>query len=625
MFDAFPTRDEQFLRDLASAPQTLDAAADLLASRVIESPGDSVGYYALTTGPADAPMVLMAWRHGALGTEPTAPIIGLSTVALEAPSLERVRAVREPILLATEPGFLCPQVINAMLRTIVEGFGTSGIALVPHMHGDDFLGVIGLTTDPDLPPPDQERVARIQRTAQLAAPFFAHARRAGADQHRHEVLDAVLDAVVVTDMDYRVTLWNRGAERLYGISEAEALWQPLQDLYTTVFDSESGTMEDAIAAMAKVGVWESTINQICRDGTPIRVLSRVSPIVNSAGQQIGLVGVNRDIGEYQVLQRSLRRTTDLANYVLDAMEGHVAVLDENGTIVTVNRAWIEFSGTEMTLEQARQNWAGVDYLKAVRSAETPDSDEMYSLEDQLKRVLVGEIPRFDMSYEMEVGIDSQTFDMSAVHLGGGGAVISHVDVTVRVRHEQDLFHQATHDALTGLPHRRAVIDALVAASDSARRGSDRESVAVIFCDLDRFKEINDTYGHAIGDQVLVAMAHRLRRAARDDDLVARYGGDEFVLVSRDHTSKRSVETLGERLRQTSNEPIRTSRGMVSVGVSVGIALVSTVASTREAEAALTRADAAMYAAKSQGGNRVVVVRTNEAVDLANAGHHNHDG
>jgi diguanylate cyclase (GGDEF)-like protein len=171
---------------------------------------------------------------------------------------------------------------------------------------------------------------------------------------------------------------------------------------------------------------------------------------------------------------------------------------------------------------------------------------------------------------------------------------------------RDLEHEATHDDLTGLPGRRLLFTLLEHAIVSARR---RETVvAVLFVDLDHFKAVNDTLGHAGGDAVLVETATRLSRAMRDTDMVARLAGDEFVIVCEDLPRDKTVvhrhlEALGHRLRGVLSRPMDVAGEEVVVSASIGVAVSSPVASPADL---LAGADAAMYAAKRRGRGRLMM-------------------
>ena len=167
----------------------------------------------------------------------------------------------------------------------------------------------------------------------------------------------------------------------------------------------------------------------------------------------------------------------------------------------------------------------------------------------------------------------------------------------RQRDADKAHHLAQHDELTGLPNRKLFSDRLTHALARAKRN--KAMAAVMFIDLDRFKEVNDTYGHAVGDKVLCGAGRLLRAALRTTDTVARLGGDEFTLILESVTDVQSVETVAEKIRSAFMPPVIVEKGDgIFVTPSIGIALYPLDAT--DPEALLHAADAAMYDAKAAG-------------------------
>jgi diguanylate cyclase (GGDEF)-like protein/PAS domain S-box-containing protein len=186
-------------------------------------------------------------------------------------------------------------------------------------------------------------------------------------------------------------------------------------------------------------------------------------------------------------------------------------------------------------------------------------------------------------------------DAGDVHL------IHHLeDITDRRSYQDQLTRQALHDSLTGLPNRALLMDRLERSLASENR--QQQTLALVFLDLDRFKTINDTLGHAAGDEVLTVTADRIRSAIRESDTAARFGGDEFVLLFEE-TKAADAVAVARKLLAALGAPIRIKNRSVATSVSVGVAL-SRANST--AEGLLREADAAMYAAKDAGRARVEV-------------------
>ncbi|MGH9058803.1 MAG: diguanylate cyclase domain-containing protein, partial [Acidimicrobiales bacterium] len=177
-----------------------------------------------------------------------------------------------------------------------------------------------------------------------------------------------------------------------------------------------------------------------------------------------------------------------------------------------------------------------------------------------------------------------------------GVVCTGRDVTERVDAAARLAHLANHDNLTNLPNRTLLLDRLHQALAHAKRTG--EPCALFFLDLDHFKDVNDTLGHAAGDELLGTVAGRLREVIRADDTVARIGGDEFVILAPNLTLSAAGE-LAERMRCSLDEPVLLGRNSVSVTASVGMAL----SDHHQADRLMQEADLALYRAKERGRNR----------------------
>ncbi len=214
----------------------------------------------------------------------------------------------------------------------------------------------------------------------------------------------------------------------------------------------------------------------------------------------------------------------------------------------------------------------------------------------------------------KIGIPRDVVDaaVAIVHAGFDGSIMrmtSEFDgererLQARVVEEQErLRYQALHDALTGLPNRLLFRDRVDHALEVASRRLTR--TAVLFVDLDRFKQINDVAGHAVGDQVIIEMSSRLIGAVRTSDSVARLGGDEFVVLCEDVTGEEDATEIAERIAALFSHPIRVDDREFFVSASIGIALATP---SITADALISQADRAMYRAKQRGRARCELYR-----------------
>jgi len=197
---------------------------------------------------------------------------------------------------------------------------------------------------------------------------------------------------------------------------------------------------------------------------------------------------------------------------------------------------------------------------------------------------------------IEEQIGDRTYDLSATPLTDrrgrllATLLVAH-DITERKAVEQRLAHQALHDPLTGAANRTLFFERLTHALEHAARTG--RSVAVLFLDLDLFKSVNDQFGHAAGDKVLLEVAHRLRETVRRDDTVARMGGDEFAVLLEDVVDQREPVQVAAKLRDSLGQPMTIDEHAMAVSASIGIATGLDL----EPDELVRRADERMYDVK----------------------------
>lgn len=193
--------------------------------------------------------------------------------------------------------------------------------------------------------------------------------------------------------------------------------------------------------------------------------------------------------------------------------------------------------------------------------------------------------------------------LSLIQVRTDGKVTNYIamitDITVRKHREKTLENLAYYDTLTGIPNRTYFFIKLKSMIQEALR--DGSKVALLFIDLDGFKEVNDTYGHETGDKLLIEVAKRLKKSVRRDDFVARLAGDEFVVVLKDIYSKEDIIRIAHKLLSNLDEPFFIDGHYIQIGASIGIAVLPDDAF--ELETLVKYADRAMYHSKFTGKNR----------------------
>jgi diguanylate cyclase (GGDEF)-like protein/PAS domain S-box-containing protein len=188
-------------------------------------------------------------------------------------------------------------------------------------------------------------------------------------------------------------------------------------------------------------------------------------------------------------------------------------------------------------------------------------------------------------------------------MADGGWLTTHEDITERWRNETRVSYLAHHDALTGLANRSALVEKIEDACARCRRWGEQFNILLI--DLDRFKHVNDTFGHPAGDELLIQVAERLKGTLRETDVLARLGGDEFAIVQSNHTAQiDAADILATRIVALLAEPLTIDGNVVSIGASIGVALAPSHGT--RAEDLLKMADLALYQAKDLGRNRYAI-------------------
>ena len=219
--------------------------------------------------------------------------------------------------------------------------------------------------------------------------------------------------------------------------------------------------------------------------------------------------------------------------------------------------------------------------------------------DQYVASILAIVAKGKIENHVRVTADGRSINIVHQPMAGGSWVVTHEDISERVRAEEKIAYMAHHDALTDLANRTQLVSRI--DYELARTRRSVESFAVFMLDLDRFKEVNDSLGHPVGDLLLRQVAGRLRETARDSDTVARIGGDEFaILQTLAGQTTEEITTLAERLLSNLAEPFEVNGHHISVGASIGVAIAPH--DGNEAGELLRNADLALYRAKASGRN-----------------------
>lgn len=302
----------------------------------------------------------------------------------------------------------------------------------------------------------------------------------------------------------------------------------------------------------------------------------------------------RDVTGAAPLPRAARSGLT-AEQLLDAMPDATAIIDTDGLIVAVNSTWRVFGEDNGAAPDA--TGIGANYLQVCDRAAGARSEEAREVAAALRAVLRGETVDSFIEYPCPSPAVARWFAVRATLIPGPprGALVSHVNITRQKVAELDLERRASQDSLTGLVNRSRLTQRLEAALTPRRGRPTVADVGVLFLDLDGFKPVNDTFGHAAGDEVLQAVAQRLRSTVRPQDTVGRLGGDEFAIVAPRITAE-GLDGLAGRIERVLAVPHTVHSRPVEVVASIGACLALP---GETAEHALQRADQAMYVAKRE--------------------------
>ena len=305
-----------------------------------------------------------------------------------------------------------------------------------------------------------------------------------------------------------------------------------------------------------------------------------------------IIGMLIDITARRAAERIATEQLNFVGQLIEAIPSPLFFKDEHARYLGCNKAFEAFLG------RPRDAFIG----RTVYELSPPDLAKRYDTADRALFEHPGE-QTYEASVESADGrrrdviFNKATYFKADGSLGGLVGVIT--DITQRKQTEALIWTQANYDALTGLPNRRLLNDRLAELMKRTQRTHD--SVAVMFIDLDRFKEVNDTLGHEAGDRLLVEAARRIVACLRESDTVARQGGDEFTVLLPGMAERAPIERIAEDIIQSLCQPFQLGNDVAYVSASIGITLCPADATTPAD--ILKNADQAMYHAKEAGRNR----------------------
>lgn len=417
------------------------------------------------------------------------------------------------------------------------------------------------------------------------------ARQRLSDQRLKLATEASGVGIWELDLTSKRYHWDAAMFELFGL-DPQSVSVLNNDWQQLLLPGELQRMKDATRATIKQGQVFDLTFQIQRKNGQVRFMrNRAALYCDDLGAPRRLIGATEDVTERKMREADLR----IAAAAFESNECMI-ITDAQAVILRVNHAFSDLFGytaeealgqTPRILRSGRHDQA---FYAALWAGVKNDGAWQGEIWDRRKN---GEV------FPAWLSITAVCTDKGEVtHY-----VTTHTDITLRKAAEEEIKHLAFYDPLTHLPNRRLLHDRLHQAVIRAKRDSRR--LALMFIDLDKFKPVNDEFGHQAGDELLQAMAHRLQACVRESDTVARVGGDEFVVLLPSIDAAQDALGVAEKIHKALKQPFTLSEGeTVSISSSSGIAIYPDHA--RDETTLTSHADAAMYQAKAAGRDRFVM-------------------
>jgi len=426
-----------------------------------------------------------------------------------------------------------------------------------------------------------------------------------SEEKYRTMLEQMQDGYYEVDLKGNYTFANTAAATILGVPKEQLIGTNYRvlappDEIERVFKTYNKVYKSGIPINAFAH--EITI----KDGESIQVESSVDVRKNERGEIIGFRSVVRDVTERKRLEAALSLSEEKYRSILEEMEDAYYEVDLSGNFTFVNEATSRhtgYSGEELT----QMNFRQVTYEEDINPVFTSFNNVYRSGE-----------PNKGYSHRMvkkdgTVGYVEAAISVSKDKQGAivGFRCVSR-DVTERKLLEQKLADMATHDFLTGLPNRILLNDRFQVALAQANRNNYK--LGIMSLDLDHFKEVNDTMGHAVGDQLLKAAGARLSNILRSSDTVARLGGDEFLLLLQEIHYPEDAILIAQKIIDSCKEPIQINGHQLHISTSIGIAIYPD--NGEDMDTLMRKSDAAMYFSKRHGGMQYKVFTTSDQLDIS---------
>lgn len=416
-----------------------------------------------------------------------------------------------------------------------------------------------------------------------------------------EIFKSMQDGVITTDTQGRVEWMNRVAEELTGWSWEDAQGKSVEVVFDISHPEQEKSIQNPVRDVLVTGQpieSQHFIALISRDGVRRQILTTAAPIVSQASGVEGVVMVCRDITQlYEAHQQIVERERTFYE-MTNSTPLMLWMMNAEHLLFFVNRA--------------TRHYLGVDDLKIpINYFDSIHEQEREHVQVSIQGMVERKTDWVQLEYRLRDASNQYRWMYSVIKVVyGEDQAIRHyigssIDITERKAVESQIERLAYYDSLTQLPNRRLLMDRLGRALSAVKR--EKLYGVVFYMDMDHFKKLNDSMGHSVGDQLLKLVAKRIRSTLRAEDTVARFGGDEFIVLSgqleaNERDAVLNARLLGEKIRASLAEPYQLGEIEYHSTPSIGMTLFSHT--NNRVDDVIMQADTAMYRAKTEGRNQV---------------------
>lgn len=506
---------------------------------------------------------------------------------------------RHNALLSRLPGLITALLVLLAVGTLLHRFVSRPLQTLADAAGRLQQGQLGSRAAVQGP----REIATLARDFNAMAQAIEDAQQAlvTSEQRMATTLQSIGDGLIATDTRARITLMNPAAERFTGWTLAQARGLAISDVFVIESALTGLPAEIPVKRVLLEGTVLGLANHtvlVARDGTRRDVADSAAPIRNAHGVIEGVVLVFQDVTESYRMRRALADSEQHFRSLADNGQALIWTAGLDKKCDYFNSVWLRFTGRTLAQELGDGWLEGVHPQDLARCMATYvaafDARESFAMEYRLRHA------SGEHRWILDQG--SPRYDSAGRFLGFIGHCL---DLTQVKQAEAQVKHLAYHDVLSGLPNRALFQDRLTQAAAAARRS--HRFGALMFVDLDHFKQLNDVYGHALGDAVLKEVASRLQFYLRQEDTVARLGGDEFVVLlpalgAEADGAATLARAVADKIRLALEAPMLIDGTSYHTAASMGVTLFPK--GDESVDDLMREADIAMYRAKESGRNAI---------------------